>query len=452
MTTSETLRVPPHSIEAEQSVLGGLMLDNQAFLRIQGKISAGDFYRRDHQLIFAACAELADESQPMDIITLSDRLERKNSLETVGGLGYLGMLAKNTPSAANIASYAGIVWARSMERGMLKISANLMDAAFDTGKPVGELVDIIQSAATDFYEKTACQDVKPSALKDILRSVLDRIDEAYMSGGEKSVLALGLPSLDAVLQGIERDALVVVGGRPSMGKTSFALTAAVNVAAANPDEYVLIFSLETIAESIGYRLLSMTAGVSYKSLLNGNLHDEDFPKMTAGVSKLAACQIEVEDMVGMRVTPASLTARTKYHAVKRGKSPSLILVDYLSFIHGDTPTNSKVEEIGDITRKLKSLAKEMACPIVLLSQLSRDLERRPNKRPIPSDLRDSGAIEQDADVIIFIYRDEVYDPDSPDKGLAELIVAKNRNGAPGTARAVFDARNTRFMELARDVL
>jgi replicative DNA helicase len=447
MFDEEQLKIPPHSIEAEQSVLGGLMLDNQAWYNIADRVHEQDFYRRDHQIIFTAIKALAEGDKPCDIITISEWLEARNRLEAVGGLAYLGGLAKNTPSAANIVTYADIVRERSVLRQLVRVGTDIANSAFETeGRTPEELLDEAEKQVFAIAEQGVRQGGFV-AIKNLLASAVDRIDELFHKDSAVTGLSTGYKDLDEMTSGLQAADLIIVAGRPSMGKTSFSMNIAENIAI-QEKKVVAVFSMEMPGEQLAMRLMSSLGQIDQHKVRTGKLDDEDWPRLTSAISMLAETKLFIDDTPAL--TPTNLRARARRLA-REHNGLGLIVIDYLQLMQGASANReNRATEVAEISRALKSLAKELNVPVIALSQLNRSLEQRPNKRPVMSDLRESGGLEQDADLIIFIYRDEVYNEDSPDKGTAEIIIAKQRNGPIGTARLTFLGKYTRFENFASE--
>lgn len=436
----DALRVPPHSIEAEQSVLGGLMIDNPAWDQVADLISEDDFYRRDHRLIFRAIARLADEGSPYDVVTLSEWLEKHNELDNVGGLGYLGSLAKNTPTSANIKAYANIVRERSVLRQLIRVASEIGDSAHNTeGKSSADLLDIAESKVFEIAEKGARGKSGYTGIKDLLVKAVDRIDTLYQNPNAYTGVPTGWTDFDEKTSGLQNSDLIIIAGRPSMGKTSFAMNIVENAAIKNKVP-VAVFSMEMPGEQLVMRMMSSLGRIDQHKIRTGKLDDTDWPRLTSAVNLLSEAPIFIDDTPGLN----PIEVRSRARRIKREHGLGLIVLDYLQLMQTSGSTENRATEISEISRALKGLAKELNVPVIALSQLNRSLEQRPNKRPIMSDLRESGAIEQDADVITFIYRDEVYNEESPDKGTAEIIIGKQRNGPIGTARLTFLGKYTRF--------
>jgi len=436
----EGAKVPPHSLEAEQSVIGGLMLDNETWDQVADQILEEDFYRKDHKLIFRAISSLADEGVPFDVVTLSEWLNKAEELERAGGLAYLGLLATNTPSAANIKAYASIVREYSVVRQLIHVGTTISDSGFrPEGRKSEELLDTAEKLVFDIADKGSRGRQGFHNIKDVLKRAVDRIDILFQQDTPITGIPTGFTDFDDMTSGMQRSDLIIVAGRPSMGKTTFAMNIAEN-AAIKMGSSVAVFSMEMPSEQLVMRLMSSLGRLDQHKIRTGKLQDDDWPRLTSAVGMLAESKIFIDDTPAL--SPTELRARCR--RLKREHDLDLIIVDYLQLMQVPGVKENRTGEISEISRGLKSLAKEMDVPVIALSQLNRGLEQRPNKRPIMSDLRESGAIEQDADVIVFIYRDEVYNEDSPDKGTAEIIIGKQRNGPIGSTRLTFLGQYTRF--------
>ncbi len=441
------LKTPPHSLEAEQAVLGGLMVDNEAWDRVADRVAEDDFYRRDHRLIFRGLSTLAEDQQPMDVVTLSEWLRSADALEDAGGIGYLGALAKDTPSAANIAAYADIVRERSVLRRMIRAGTQVVSDAFQTdGRDSKELLDAAERLIFEIAESSGRFRKGFVGMREILPTVVDRIDTLYQQDGTVTGLATGFADFDERTSGLQKGDLVIVAARPSMGKTTFAMNIAEH-AGLKADEPVAVFSMEMPADALAMRMLASLGRVELQKIRTGQLADDDWPRLTSTMSLLSDARLYIDDSPGL--SPQEMRARAR--RLKREQGLGLIVVDYLQLMQIPGFKENRTGEISEISRSLKSMAKELDVPVVALSQLNRSLEQRPNKRPVMSDLRESGAIEQDADIIVFIYRDEVYNEDSPDRGMAEIIIGKQRNGPIGTTRLTFLGKYTRFENYIHDI-
>ena len=419
------LKVPPHSIEAEQALLGGLTLDNTTWDQIADIVTEADFYRRDHKLIFKAIRDLAQLSTPFDVVTLSERLEGSGELQQAGGLAYLGMLAKNTPSAANIKAYATIVRDHGVVRQLIRVGTQISDSAFNReGRSTPELLDHAEQLVFEIAEQGTRGRSGYVSMKDLLVKVVDRIDTLFQQDNPITGVPTGFTDFDELTSGLQASDLIIVAGRPSMGKTTFAMNIA-EYAAIKQNLPVAVFSMEMPGEQLAMRMMSSLGRIDQHKLRTGKLDDDDWPRLTNAVGLLAETPFFIDDTPAL--TPTEIRARAR--RLKREHNLGLIVVDYLQLMQVPGNKENRATEISEISRSLKALAKELKVPVVALSQLNRSLEQRPNKRPVMSDLRESGAIEQDADVIVFIYRDEVYNEDSPDKGIAEIIIGKQGAGA-----------------------
>ncbi|MFN3709849.1 MAG: replicative DNA helicase [Alishewanella aestuarii] len=437
------VKMPPHSIEAEQSVLGGLMLDNEAWDRVSEKVVEHDFYLRSHRLIFNAMARLAEGNQPIDLITVSEALEANQQLDDIGGFAYLGEIAKNTPSAANILAYADIVRERAVVRDMIGVAHDIADAGYDTqGRTAAELLDFAETKVFKIAEQRAKANEGPEPINSILAKTIDKIDALYRSpqNGITGV-STGYVDLDKMTNGLQPSDLIIVAARPSMGKTTFAMNLCEH-AAITCDKPVLIFSLEMPSDQIMMRMLASLGRINQTKVRTGQLEDEDWARLSSAIELLnSKGKMYIDDASGL--TPTEVRSRARRIAREHG-GLSLIMVDYLQLMTVPGMSENRTLEIAEISRSLKALAKELKVPVVALSQLNRSLEQRADKRPVNSDLRESGSIEQDADLIMFIYRDEVYHEDSADKGTAEIIIGKQRNGPIGRVRLTFHGHFSRF--------
>jgi len=441
----ESLKVPPHSIQAEQSVLGGLMLDNQTWDSVADKVVETDFYRRDHRLIFRAIAQLAEKQDPFDVVTLSEVLETTGELQDVGGLAYLSTLARDTPSAANIVAYANIVRDRSVLRQLIHVGTEISDSAFTTeGRETADLLENAERKVFEIAEQRQRGQGGFSSIKSLLAKAVDKIETLYELDGDITGASTGFTDLDEKTSGLQPADLIIVAGRPSMGKTTIAMNMAENVALKSGMP-VAVFSMEMPGESLAMRMMSSLGRIDQHKVRTGKLDDDDWPRLTSAINLLAETKMFIDDTPAL--TPTEVRSRARRLTREHGQL-GLIVLDYLQLMQSPASGDNRVQQISDISRGLKALAKELNVPVIALSQLNRNLEQRPNKRPVMSDLRESGAIEQDADLIIFVYRDEVYHEDSPDKGIAEVIIGKQRNGPLGTVRLTFLGQYTRFENFA----
>jgi replicative DNA helicase len=434
------LKVPPHSVDAEQAVLGGLMLDNTEWDNIADVIVADDFYRPEHQLIFSIMSQQSETSNPIDVVTLVGALSSLNELETAGGLDYLSELSGNARGTANIHAYADIIRERAILRRLIGVANSIANTGYNTqGRKSAEILDEAEQKVFNIADERP-QDSGPVYITPLLSQAVERIDELAGSAGGITGLSTGYKDLDEKTLGWQKSDLIIVAGRPSMGKTAFAMNLVEN-AVLNSDKPVLVFSLEMPSESLVFRMLSSMGKIDQTKIRTGQLGESDWPGFNSAVGRLKDRPLFIDDSAG--VSPMEMRSRAR-RVVREHGQLGMIVVDYLQLMQIKGYGDNRVGEISEISRSLKLLAREFECPVIALSQLNRSLESRPNKRPVMSDLRESGAIEQDADVITFIYRDEVYDEDSVDKGIAEIIIGKQRNGPIGTVRLSFSGQFTRF--------
>jgi replicative DNA helicase len=443
------LRVPPHSIEAEQSVLGGLLLDNLAWDRAADLLTEGDFYRLEHRLIFAAIGVLVAASKPADVITVFEQLQQHGKGEDAGGLAYLNALAQSVPSAANLRRYAEIVRERAILRKLIAASDEIATTAFNPqGRPVSQLLDEAESKVLKIGEEGARQRQGFQPIDKLVVDLIDRVTELYENGAEDVTgVRTGFYDLDRRTAGLQKGDLLILAARPSMGKTAFALNIAENVAV-HEGLPVLVFSMEMGAAQLALRLVGSLGRIDQTHLRTGKLNDDEWGRLAEAVDKLKQAQIYIDETPALTV--AELRARARRMARQFGGTLGLIVIDYLQLMSGSGGSDeNRATELGEISRGLKGLAKELQCPVIALSQLNRSVETRTDKRPMMSDLRESGAIEQDADVIMFIYRDDYYNKDnSKEPGVSEIIIAKQRNGPVGTVKLTFLMPLTRFENLA----
>ena len=438
------LKTPPHSLEAEQAVLGGLMLDNTTWHTVAEAVIEDDFYRHEHRIIFRAMGRQAEDNKPIDVVTLSELLDNLNELENIVGLDYLGVLANNTPSTANILAYSFIIRERAILRKLISVANGIADSAYNPdGQDSAVLLDQAEQNVFQIADDRP-KDGGPVLVNPLLTKAMDRINELFNSNGAITGLATGYKELDSMTSGLQDSDLIIVAGRPSMGKTSFAMNLVEN-AIQHGDKPILVFSLEMPADGIIFRMLSSIGRIDQSKIRNGSLEEDDWPRLTSAVSKLQDKPLFIDDSVGL--SPMDMRSRAR-RLVREHGPLGMIMIDYLQLMQIKGFKENRTGEISEISRALKNLAREFNCPVVALSQLNRGLEQRPNKRPIMSDLRESGALEQDADVIMFIYRDEVYNEDSEYKGTAEIIIGKQRNGPIGTLRLSFLGTYTRFENLS----
>ena len=437
----DDIRVPPHSVEAEQAVLGGLMLDNRGWDAIADRVTAEDFYRRDHQLIFEGIADLAARNEPFDAVTLSEALERKSLSEQTGGLIYLAGLVRDTPSAANLRAYAEIVRKRSVLRRLISVGGAIANSAYDPeGRDAHEIVDEAERLVFEIAESGGKAGSGFVPLRNELGAVIDRLDMLAQNKGQLTGVSTGFTRLDEMTAGLQKGDLIVIAGRPSMGKTTFALNIAENAAFGPKKAKVGIFSMEMSRESLAFRMVSSLGRVDQSHLRVGNIDGEEWSRVNTAISMMKEAPIFIDDTGAL--TPTDVRARAR--RLKREHGLDLIVLDYLQLMQVPGNTENRATEISEISRSLKALAKELAVPVIALSQLNRSVEQRTDKKPVMSDLRESGAIEQDADLIMMIYREEVYDKNTTRKGIADIIIAKQRNGEIGEVQLTFLGKYTKF--------
>jgi replicative DNA helicase len=422
------------------------MLTNDSFDTVASVVTEADFFSQDHQLIFQTMRSLSAESKPLDVITLSETLQNTNELEQVGGTAYLVELANNTPSSANIGAYAQIVLERSIIRQLITAASDIVKKGYNPlGWDSSKLLAEAEQKLSDIIENRPKQGGF-QGVNELIKEAIGRIDELFNSDADITGLSTSFAELDSMTSGWQQSDLIIVAGRPSMGKTSFAMNM-VEHAVLHQKKPVLVFSMEMPANQLIMRMMSSIGKIDQTKMRSGNLSEDDWPRLSSAASRLKDRPLYIDDTPG--ITPMELRNRVRQLTREHGET-GLIMVDYLQLMSGSVPTENRTNEITQISRELKNIAREFNCPVIALSQLSRNLESRPNKRPINSDLRESGAIEQDADVIVFIYRDEVYNEESTDKGTAEIIIGKQRNGPIGTCHLAFLGKYTRFENLARD--
>ena len=435
-------RVPPHSVEAEQAVLGGVMLDRAAWDNVGDVIRAEDFYRPDHQLIFKAIATLAQEAKPCDVVTVSQHLERQGELDAAGGLAYIGTLTRDTPSTANSRAYADIVKERALLRELITSGNEITSSVFSNeGETARELVERAEQSIFKIAEGSTRGKGYVLA-RDELPKLIDQIDEWQRNPAGLRGLGTGFMDFDRITGGLRPGDLVIVAGRPSMGKTTFAMNIAENAALDMQSRAsVAVFSMEMPSDQLLMRMLASIGQVPLAAIRSGKLNDEHWNRLVGASGQLRDAKLFIDETPAL--TPTELRARAR--RIKREHGLDLVVVDYLQLMQVPGNNENRATEIAEISRGLKALAKELSVPVIALSQLNRGVEQRENKRPVMSDLRESGGIEQDADIILMLYRDEVYNPQSAAKGVAEIIITKHRNGETGTFQLTFKGELTKFM-------
>ena len=441
------LRIPPHSLEAESSVLGGLLLDNSAWDRVSDLVKDSDFYRHEHRLVYAAVAVLVNASKPADVITVFEQLQSLGKADEVGGLAYLNSLAQYVPSAANIRRYAEIVRERAILRKLLTASDEIATNAFNPqGKSVAKILDEAEQKIFNIGEEGSRMKQGFQGMDTLVVELMDRVQEMADNPNDITGVPTGFYDLDRMTAGFQAGDMIVLAARPSMGKTALAINIAEHVAL-NEGLPVAVFSMEMGASQLAVRIVGSIGRINQGHLRTGKLTDDEWPRLTEAIEKLRNISLHIDETPGL--TPSELRANARRLARQCGKL-GLIVVDYLQLMSGSGGSNgeNRATELGEISRGLKMLAKELQCPVIALSQLNRSVEQRTDKRPMMSDLRESGAIEQDADIIMFIYRDEYYNKDSKEPGVAEVIIGKQRNGPTGTVKLAFLNQLTRFESLA----
>ena len=443
----EALRVPPHSIEAEQAVLGGLMLAPDALDRVADRLAEQDFYRKDHRLIWRAINELANKGMPCDAVTLGDWFESGGLADMAGGAAYLIELANNPPSAANITAYAGIVREKSVLRQLIDAGTSITEDGYrPEGQSVQEVLENAEQRVFHIAESGARGKQDSVSMREAVKDAFRLLSERYENRGQLTGISTGFADLDEFTSGLQPSDLIIVAARPSMGKTAFALNVAETAALRNKKP-VAVFSMEMSSSQLAFRLISSVGRIHQQRLRNGDLEEEDWPRVSNAISILSEAKIFIDDTPSL--SPVELRSRARRLHRQHG-GLGLIVIDYLQLMQVPGSQENRATEISEISRSLKGLAKELNVPVVALSQLNRSLEQRADKRPMMSDLRESGAIEQDADVIMFIYRDEYYNKDTQDKGMAEIIIGKQRNGPTGMCKLTFLGQYTKFENYASD--
>ncbi len=443
----DDLKVPPHAIEAEKAVLGGLLLVSSAWDKVASKIAEEDFYHKNHQHIFRAIAFINENQQACDVVTVSDWLDAHGLSEKSGGLDYLADLAGSTPGASNVEAYAKIVREKSVMRQLIQIGNELAEKAFNPeAQTADDLIEEAEKLVFQIREQTLKSQSGFHDIKEVLKTTIENLEELAESDGDITGLPYGWVDLDKKTAGLQRSDLVIVAGRPAMGKTSFAMNIAERAAITGSS--VAIFSMEMAAHQLVMRMFSSLSQINQGDLKRGNLKDNDWPKLGQSSALLSQSKLFIDDQPAL--SPNEIMSRCR--RLKNRHGLDLIVIDYLQLMQVKGKVENRANEISEISRNLKAMAKELNVPVIALSQLNRSLEQRPNKRPVMSDLRESGAIEQDADLIIFIYRDEVYNPDSQDKGKAEIIIGKHRNGSIGKVNLTFRGQFTRFDNYENDIL
>lgn len=437
-------RVPPQNLEAERSVLGGMLLDNQAIHQVLETLDGDDFYSSGHKRIFQSIIDLTEKNEPADLITLSSLLKDRSQLDAVGGAAYVGSLVDAVPSAANISYYSKIVKEKSILRKLISATTGILSRTYEDATDIDGIIDEAEYAIFQISENKVRQSFSP--IREIIKDSFRTIERLFEKKSLITGVSTGFEELDRMTSGFQRSDLIIIAGRPSMGKTAFALNIAQH-ASIEMDVPVAVFSLEMSKEQLAMRMLSSEARVDAQRLRKGFLGETDWPRLTTAAGALSEAKLFIDDTAAITV----LEMKAKARRLKAERGLGLVVLDYLQLMRGRDQSPSREQEISEISRSLKALAKELSVPVVALSQLNRQVEARSDRRPQMADLRESGAIEQDADVILFIYRDEVYNrsDDNPEKGIAEIIIGKQRNGPTGKIKLAFLKEFTRFENLAQ---
>ncbi len=435
-------RVPPQNIEAEQAVLGAILLNSDALITTMERVTSDDFYRGAHQRIFGAMIELAEENEPVDLITLTARLQDKQQLEDIGGVTYLSELANAVPTAANVDYYAAIVEEKSMLRRLIRAATQIVSNGYASSDDVGALLSEAEARILEISQRRSSSGFV--SIRDVLMEVFERVEFLYSHKGGSTGIPTGFVELDRMTSGFQRSDLIIVAARPSVGKTAFALNIAQNVGV-RAKETVAIFSLEMGAAQLVQRMICAEANVDASRMRTGFLEGDDWEKLTMAIGALSEASIYIDDSPSITVAEI----RAKCRRLKKEKGLGMILIDYLQLIHGRGKGDNRQQEVSEISRTLKQIARELNVPVIALSQLSRGVEQRQDKRPMMSDLRESGSIEQDADIVAFLYRDDYYNKESEKKNIIEIIIAKQRNGPVGTVELAFLKNYNKFVNMDR---
>jgi replicative DNA helicase len=442
---SESLfdRIPPQNLEAEQAVLGAILLDTEALISVSERIRSEDFYKTAHQLIFDAMTALAEEQEPVDLVTITSKLQDRKQLEDVGGVSYLSQLANAVPTSANVDYYAQIVEEKSLLRRLIRTATQIVSDGYANSDEVGDLLSDAEARILELSNRRSTSGF--ISIRDVLMDVFERVEFLYSHKGGVTGIPTGYPDLDKMTSGFQKSDLIIVAARPSVGKTAFALNIAQNVSM-RAKETVAIFSLEMSASQLVQRIICAEANIDAGRMRTGFLQEEDWEKLTMAIGSLSEANIYIDDSPSITVADI----RAKCRRLKREKGLGMILIDYLQLIHGRGKAGeNRQQEVSEISRTLKQIARELEVPVIALSQLSRGVEQRQDKRPMMSDLRESGSIEQDADIVAFLYRDDYYDQESEKKNIIEIIIAKQRNGPVGTVELVFLKNFNKFVSLDR---
>ncbi len=437
-------RIPPHSVESEQSILGSILLDKEAIITVTETIQPEDFYKEAHKIIYECMMKLNNKNEPIDLITLTEELRKQGHLEDVGGISYITSLSTIVPTTSNVKYYSDIVKEKSVLRKLIKVSNDILNLGYDSSIKVEDILEKAEKQIFDISQEKSSEDFQ--SINSVLMDTYDMIERLYTNKEEITGITSGFEDLNKKINGLQRTDLILIAARPAMGKTAFSLNLVQN-AALKGNASVAVFSLEMSKEQLVQRMLSAQSHVELKKIKNGNLDENDWPRIIDAMSVLSNANIYIDDTPGIKISEL----RSKCRKLKIEKGLDLILIDYLQLMEGDNNNESRQQEISKISRSLKIIAKELNCPVVALSQLSRAPEQRSDHRPMLSDLRESGAIEQDADIVMFLYRDEYYHPDSERKNIGEVIIAKNRHGETGSVELVWLGEIQKFANKAREM-
>jgi len=437
-------RIPPHSVESEQSILGSILLDKEAIITVTETIKPEDFYKEAHKIIYECMMKLNNKNEPIDLITLTEELKKQGHLEDIGGISYITSLSTIVPTTSNVKYYADIVKEKSVLRKLIKVSNDILNLGYDSSIKVEDILEKAEKQIFDISQEKSSEDFQ--AINSVLMDTYDMIEKLYTNKEDITGITTGFEDLNKKTNGLQRTDLILIAARPAMGKTAFSLNLVQN-AALKGDASVAVFSLEMSKEQLVQRMLSAQSHVELKKIKTGNLDENDWPRIIDAMSVLSNANIYIDDTPGIKIGEL----RSKCRKLKIEKGLDLILIDYLQLMEGDGGNESRQQEISKISRSLKIIAKELNCPVVALSQLSRAPEQRSDHRPMLADLRESGAIEQDADIVMFLYRDEYYHPDSERKNIGEIIIAKNRHGETGSAELVWLGEIQKFANKAREM-
>ena len=437
-------RIPPHSVESEQSILGSILLDKDAIITVSETIRPSDFYKEAHKIIYESMLKLSNKNEPIDLITLTEELKKQGHLDNVGGISYITSLSTIVPTTSNVKYYADIVKEKSVLRQLIKASNDIINLGYENSTKVEEVLEKAEKRIFDISQEKASDDFK--SINEVLVDAYDMIEKLYTNKSDVTGITTGFKDLNKKINGLQRTDLILIAARPAMGKTAFSLNLVQN-AALKGDASVAVFSLEMSKDQLVQRMLSSQSHVELKKIKTGTLDENDWPRIIDAMAVLSNANIYIDDTPGIKISEL----RSKCRKLKIEKGLDLVLIDYLQLMEGEGNNESRQQEIAKISRSLKIIAKELNCPVVALSQLSRAPEQRADHRPMLSDLRESGSIEQDADIVMFLYRDEYYHPDSESKNIGEVLIAKNRHGETGSVELVWLGEVQKFADKARDM-